>query len=68
MSVLLNFSDGQGNRRRRCYLCDGHFGLIRHRFAQKQFCSKTCLEKYKTDTDHKLSRIKKWTEFLGQKQ
>jgi hypothetical protein len=28
---------------KRCYLCNGPFGLIRHRFALKQFCSKQCL-------------------------
>jgi hypothetical protein len=25
----------------RCDVCNGKFGLNRHRFAQKQFCSKT---------------------------
>ena len=32
---------------KRCYLCNGPFGLIRHRFALKQFCSKQCLDQYK---------------------
>jgi hypothetical protein len=30
----------------RCEICNGRFGLIRHRFARKQFCSKRCLERY----------------------
>ena len=30
----------------RCDICNGKFGLIRHRFAQKQFCSKRCLNQY----------------------
>jgi hypothetical protein len=33
-------------RKPRCEVCGGCFGLIRHRFAQKQFCSKRCLEQY----------------------
>jgi hypothetical protein len=28
----------------RCATCGGCFGLIRHRLAHKQFCSKECLE------------------------
>ena len=30
----------------RCETCNGKFGLIRHRFAHKQFCSKRCLDRY----------------------
>jgi hypothetical protein len=51
----------------RCYHCHGHFGLIRHRFAFKQFCSKACLERFRNDTDRETSRRKKWTEFLTRK-
>ena len=32
---------------KRCHSCSGPFGLIRHRFALKQFCSKQCLDQYK---------------------
>ena len=38
---------------RRCDTCNGRFGLIRHRFAQKQFCSKQCLDRYKSNTARK---------------
>jgi hypothetical protein len=30
----------------RCEICNGCFGLIRHRFAHKQFCSNRCLDRY----------------------
>src|SRR5262245_34283035 len=41
----------------RCEICNGAFGLIRHRFASKQFCSKQCLERYLTDREQEPSRI-----------
>ena len=33
-------------RKPRCETCNGSFGLIRHRFAHKQFCSNRCLDQY----------------------
>ena len=30
----------------RCETCNGKFGLIHHRLAHKQFCSKRCLDRY----------------------
>jgi hypothetical protein len=47
-----------------CYQCNGRFGLIRRRFALKQFCSKECVDKYRADSDGKASRLKRWTDFL----
>jgi hypothetical protein len=52
---------------KRCCQCNGRFGLIRYRLAQKCFCSKQCREKYKSDTDRKASRIKAWTAFLAER-
>ena len=37
----------------RCEVCKGAFGLTRHRFAQKQFCSKQCLEWYQAERMHR---------------
>jgi hypothetical protein len=34
---------------KRCFVCNGHFGLIRHRLASQQFCSNRCLDEYKSD-------------------
>jgi hypothetical protein len=51
----------------RCYQCDGRFGLIRHRFALKQFCSKECLGTYKTDSQRTVARLKEWIDFLARK-
>jgi hypothetical protein len=52
---------------RRCYQCNGRFGLIRRRLALKQFCSKRCLNEYKTNTEVKRSSIKEWAHFLALK-
>jgi hypothetical protein len=49
---------------KRCYRCNGHFGLVRYRFAVKAFCSKRCLNEHKTDTERRTSRIKTWAAFL----
>ena len=49
---------------KRCYLCNGPFGLIRHRFALKQFCSKQCLDQYKGKIESHGSRSKQWIDFL----
>ena len=42
----------------RCEVCKGAFGLTRHRFAQKQFCSKQCLEWYQAERMHRVSSFK----------
>jgi hypothetical protein len=49
---------------KRCHQCNGHFGLIRHKLALNHFCSRRCLNKYKTDTDRKMARIKERTIVL----
>jgi hypothetical protein len=51
----------------RCYQCNGRFGLVRHRFALKQFCSKHCVENYRANADRTISREKVWKEFLFRK-
>jgi len=47
----------------RCAICNGSFGLIRYRFAHKQFCSKQCLERYVANTKKKASGFKQWIDF-----
>ena len=39
----------------RCEICKGGFGLIRYRLAQKQFCSKHCLERYLAERVERVS-------------
>jgi endogenous inhibitor of DNA gyrase (YacG/DUF329 family) len=41
----------------RCATCGGGFGLIRHRLAHRQFCSKHCLEQYLANRKQKLSNL-----------
>jgi hypothetical protein len=51
----------------RCYQCHGRFGLIRHRYARRQFCTKDCVERFRIDSDREVHRLKKWAEFLTRK-
>ena len=46
----------------RCEICNGGFGLVRHRFASKQFCSKHCLEQYLTEREQQASKLKQWID------
>jgi hypothetical protein len=49
----------------RCHQCEGSFGLIRHRYVLRQFCSKECLHEYQLERDRTVIRIKQETDFLG---
>ncbi len=46
-----------------CATCDGRFGLIRHRFAHKQFCSKHCLNQYLANGKREPFGLKQWIDF-----
>jgi hypothetical protein len=46
----------------RCETCNGSFGLIRHRYAYKQFCSKQCLDSYLAKTKQQASSFKQWID------
>ena len=54
-------------RLNRCYQCNGSFGLIRHKFAVKQFCSKACVAEYRANSEREIFRLKEWTNFLTRK-
>jgi hypothetical protein len=58
-------SSRREGRTRRCYQCNGCFGLIRHRVGLKHFCSRRCLRKYKADIERATTRLKEWTHFLS---
>jgi hypothetical protein len=47
----------------RCEVCNSGFGLIRHRFAHKQFCSKRCLDQYLAARKRRLSHLRQWIDF-----
>jgi hypothetical protein len=47
----------------RCEICKGSFGLIRHRFAHKQFCSNRCLDQYLLKKKQQPSSLKQWIDF-----
>ena len=51
---------------KRCVQCQGRFGLVRHKLASQQFCSKRCVDQYKSDIRAanelvKLIRKLRWT-------
>ena len=50
-------------RKPRCEICNGCFGLIRHRIGHKQFCSKHCLEQYLAKSEQRPSSLKQWLDF-----
>jgi hypothetical protein len=51
--------DNPHNRRngapRRCAICNGQFGLVRHYSWRTALCSRKCVERFKTrrEVDHK---------------
>jgi hypothetical protein len=47
----------------RCEICNGSFGLIRHRFAHKQFCSNRCLDWYLAKRKQQPSSLRQWIDF-----
>jgi hypothetical protein len=47
----------------RCEICNGSFGLIRHRLARKQFCSNRCLKQYLAKRKHEPSSLRRWMQF-----
>jgi len=67
VTILLPSSSKKGSLVKRCYHCNQRFGLIRHRFALKQFCSKQCLNDHRADVDRRLRRVTAWTDFLSRK-
>ena len=52
---------------KRCYQCNGRFGLVRHRLGLKQFCSNRCINQYKAEVERTTTRIKEWAHFLSRK-
>jgi hypothetical protein len=61
-TILVSLPRGVGPRPKpRCEVCKGSFGLIRHRLAFKQFCSKRCLDQYLATRKH-LFDLKQWAD------
>jgi hypothetical protein len=48
----------------RCEMCNRGFGLIRHRFAHKQFCSNRCLNQYRANRKQEPSSLKQRIDFF----
>jgi hypothetical protein len=43
---------------KRCHQCGGKFGLVRYYYLRHPFCSRRCLERYKTPLAAEVSRRK----------
>lgn len=52
----------------RCHQYEGGLGLIRYRYALRQFCFKDYLHEYQLERDRTVRRIKQETDFLGREQ
>ena len=65
MSITASESKGIGKRR--CDMCNGRFGLVRHRLGRKQFCCKACQEDYLSCITQEAHRFNRWLEFLASK-
>ena len=44
----------------RCHACNREFGLIRHRWWDYHFCTKTCLNGFLVKRTQQLERMKEW--------
>jgi hypothetical protein len=48
-----------------CTFCGAKFGLVRHDYARKQFCSKACVAAYKTTRKRAVdARLRQWWDHL----
>jgi hypothetical protein len=48
-----------------CAMCGAKFGLIRHEYARKQFCSKACVTGYKAARKRAVDmRLRQWWDHL----
>ena len=63
MSEEAQHKHREGDARRRCEVCGGKFGLIRHRLAYKQFCSKHCLDEHLAKRKQQPFDLKQWMDF-----
>jgi hypothetical protein len=50
---------------KRCTQCDGSFGLIRHRWYSRQFCSKRCREKFLNQLSEDRDKVRSWAGYLS---
>lgn len=47
---------GRWRTKGRCYRCSGRFGLIRHYYGFRKFCSSRCLNHFKKELWAELDR------------
>ena len=48
-----------------CAFCGAKFGLVRHEHARKQFCTKACVNGYKTGRKRAVdARLRQWWDHL----
>jgi hypothetical protein len=45
---------------KRCHVCQGRFGLIRHHYNRLQFCSRLCVAGYRTKLEQMIGEIRRF--------
>jgi len=43
---------------KRCHVCQGRFGLIRHHYNRLQFCSRLCVAGYRARLEQMIREIR----------
>jgi|EndMetStandDraft_5_1072996.scaffolds.fasta_scaffold684443_1 hypothetical protein len=43
---------------KRCHLCGGKFGLVRHHYVRHSFCSRRCVERFSRAMAEEIRRHK----------
>jgi hypothetical protein len=49
---------------KRCAQCGGKFGLIRHRWYSRQFCSLRCRGRFLNQLAKDRDKVGRWLDFL----
>jgi hypothetical protein len=49
---------------KRCAQCGGKFGLIRHRWYSRQFCSLRCRGRFLNQLAQDRDKLRRWLGFL----
>jgi hypothetical protein len=49
---------------KRCAQCGGKFGLIRHRWYSRQFCSLRCRARFFNQLAKDRDKVRRWLDFL----
>lgn len=49
---------------KRCHQCGGKFGLVRYYYTRRPFCSRACVDRFKSPLAEEVSRRKTLASWL----